>query len=762
MGTSGKVHQQGKKVTRTQASVTYNQPGQSVDTQFNIARDARITINPSSPEALAQIPAKLAGLKGARRDELRALENEFGRTQELARHYVIPDLQDFSPPDQVHSPGLIASREPAFKSVDGFLRRPLDENGNRCLFVLGDAGMGKTSLLVMLKFRHLTGSLPGARYCTLMKLGSDTLDRIDAGPHPAQTLLLLDSLDEDPEAHDPSAGADKRLLDLLPRVVRFQRTVITCRMQFFPEMSRHLTTLPGHFVIGAYECPLKYLSLFNEEQVEEYLARRFRPNRRRRLYQALTGRVFGNQKLDEARRAAGAMESLRMRPLLLSYIEDFVSSDDRPCVDFGNRYNLYHRLVDQWLRRDAVKHLGMKPDEGWRVAVLLALHMVRQGPKQIHRDELTCAEGLEQIPRFKIEARSLISRTEDFRYQFAHTTIQEFLLAHAVLNRPFDVRNIPLSREAFRFLLDGQKLMGKETLDLRGARMDFAEAGMELVRLKWGMDLVPIPAGTFLMGSPEDEGGRFSDETQHEVRLTGSFWLARYTVTQAQYQRVMGQNPSHVKGEHRPVENVSWEDALAFCRRLTARASEAGALAGDYVFRLPSEAEWEYACRAGTTSAFNDGSDCTRPTGQDPALDPLGWYDKNSGNETHAVGQKAPNAWGLHDMHGNVWEWCLDQCDWENRVVTDTYEGGAVDPLCTRGAGHVVRGGSFLNFARDCRSAYRHGLEPGSRPGPLGFRLAAGRPEAGGARGTRAGGAERRDEARGPAGRPDAEREEGD
>ena len=240
------------------------------------------------------------------------------------------------------------------------------------------------------------------------------------------------------------------------------------------------------------------------------------------------------------------------------------------------------------------------------------------------------------------------------------------------------------------------------------------------------VELVPITHGEFLMGSPESEKGRREDETEHRVRLRQPFWMGKYPVTQAEYQAVMGDNPSRFKGPRRPVEMVDWHQAMAFCASLTERAREAGCLPEGFKFRLPTEAEWEYACRAGTTSAFNDGSDCTHPDGKDPALDRLGWFGSNSGGETHPVGEKLPNAWGLHDLHGNVLEWCTDHAEWKDRVVTDTYVDGIVDPLCGKGAWRVVRGGSYWFESWYCRSASRSAFGPGIRVRGLGFRLAAG------------------------------------
>jgi len=225
-----------------------------------------------------------------------------------------------------------------------------------------------------------------------------------------------------------------------------------------------------------------------------------------------------------------------------------------------------------------------------------------------------------------------------------------------------------------------------------------------------------IEPGPFLMGSPEGELGRWSAEgPQHHVRVSNGFWLGQTPVTQAFYEAVVGQNPSHFQGDaRRPVEQVSWDDAVSFCDRLNHLPSELG----DLHARLPSEAEWEYACRAGTTAPLYSGKKLTSEYEACPHLDELAWYDANSKSTTHPVGEKAPNAWGLYDMLGNVWEWCQD--DWHG-----SYEGAPADGTAWTGEGgnRVHRGGGWASFARYCRCACRFHWEPGDRNFNLGFRF---------------------------------------
>ncbi|MBQ7589197.1 MAG: formylglycine-generating enzyme family protein [Verrucomicrobia bacterium] len=241
------------------------------------------------------------------------------------------------------------------------------------------------------------------------------------------------------------------------------------------------------------------------------------------------------------------------------------------------------------------------------------------------------------------------------------------------------------------------------------------------LRMNW------IEPGTFIMGSPEDELGAGGDETQHQVTLTQGYWLGRYEVTQAQYEAVIGENPSRFKGADLPVEMVSWVDATNFCARLTEIEKAAGRLPEGYEYTLPTEAQWEYACRAGTTTAFNNGTNIETEEqieGECPNLDPVGWYWCNSGEKTHPVGQKKPNAWGLYDMHGNVWEWCLDaKGRYPATPVVDPV-GENTEPY------YAVRGGSYSYYddgAKKCRSAERDTRLNTATSNSLGFRVALAR-----------------------------------
>jgi formylglycine-generating enzyme required for sulfatase activity len=252
-----------------------------------------------------------------------------------------------------------------------------------------------------------------------------------------------------------------------------------------------------------------------------------------------------------------------------------------------------------------------------------------------------------------------------------------------------------------------------------------------------------IPCGTFTMGSPASEAERDVDETQHTVTLTQGFYMGKYLVTQADYLAVMGNNPSYFTRQddrgnpilvdlNRPVEQVSWDDATAYCAQLTAREQAAGRLPAGWVYRLPTESEWEYACRAGTTTAFYCGSALRSGMANFYGY----WEYSASVGETYnpngiylacttAVGSYQPNAWGLYDMDGDVWEWCMD---WYGKYP----DGSVIDPTGpTSGSLRVTRGGRWSAYAGYCRSAFRtYSFDPSDSQYGIGFRvlLAAGQP----------------------------------
>jgi len=254
------------------------------------------------------------------------------------------------------------------------------------------------------------------------------------------------------------------------------------------------------------------------------------------------------------------------------------------------------------------------------------------------------------------------------------------------------------------------------------------------------LEMIELPGGEFWMGSPEHEPSRFDDEHRHRVRVA-AFAMAKYPVTQQLYHEVIGQNPSNLKGESLPVDSVSWFDAVRFCNKLSeqngrqpcyrivepkqdqpaetkaAQAKTQPEVTWDQTangYRLPTEAEWEYACRAGTETAYSFGDDSMQ-------LGHYAWFEGNSEGRTHGVGAKRRNGWGLHDLHGNVLEWCWD---WYARYeVTNGTDVCLTQPIGPpTGGRRLLRGGSFNLEPRNLRSALRVRFEPVSQNEVVGFR----------------------------------------
>jgi formylglycine-generating enzyme required for sulfatase activity len=259
-------------------------------------------------------------------------------------------------------------------------------------------------------------------------------------------------------------------------------------------------------------------------------------------------------------------------------------------------------------------------------------------------------------------------------------------------------RLAPIRAEEERKRLEDARLAMEKMKRLIGKPITVTSVSMEMLWVK---------PGTFEMGSPSSEKDREDDETLHTVTLTEGYWLGKYEVTQSQWEKVMGSNPSEYKGADRPVEKVSWTDVTSFCAKLTASEQAAGRLPAGMSYQLPTEAQWEYACRAGTKTTFSFGDELTAKDAN---------FDENV-DETTDVGKYPANAWGFHDMHGNVFEWCADR-------YGNYPTGAARDPVGPAdGSYRVVRGGSWSGTAGNARSANRLRIGPAFSNSTLGFRL---------------------------------------
>ena len=285
---------------------------------------------------------------------------------------------------------------------------------------------------------------------------------------------------------------------------------------------------------------------------------------------------------------------------------------------------------------------------------------------------------------------------------------------------------------ALTFLVPNNPLLVGGSFDIQGADID----GAGLITLTDNdleievaappppsLNMVAIAPGTFQMGSPEPllvapYYNHPISQPVHAVTITRPFWMGKYEVTQAEYQAVMGSNPSSVPGANRPVDTLSWNQAVAYCLALSVLEAAAGRLPSGYEYRLPTEAEWEYCCRAGTTTEFAFGASLSCAQANHYSSGYCVPQSPWSG-QTSAVGSYAANAWGLHDMHGNVVEWCLDSFD-----LSPNYPAGSIaDPYVESGSLRVFRGGSWGNPSFGCRSAQRGGVIPGHAPDGIGFRV---------------------------------------
>ncbi|MCK5341968.1 MAG: SUMF1/EgtB/PvdO family nonheme iron enzyme, partial [Candidatus Heimdallarchaeota archaeon] len=309
----------------------------------------------------------------------------------------------------------------------------------------------------------------------------------------------------------------------------------------------------------------------------------------------------------------------------------------------------------------------------------------------------------------KLQEAALNSKSEMDNHWFKEEKLMELLRFGLIKNDSFDTS---LESDVYKYSLSElnvDKLLQVSPQVNPAEKYTEGDVGIEntfdpMSIKNMDMKFTRIEVGEFMMGSPKYEEGRIDNEgAAHKVTISKPFDLGTYPVTQREWKAVMGNNPSVFKGDDLPVENVSWNDVQEFIIRLNNKE-------GTERYRLPSEAEWEYACRAGETKQYSFGDG-------ESMLGEYAWYNDNSGSKTHPVGQKKSNKWGLYDMHGNVWEWVQDK--WH-----DNYKGSPTNgSVWESGVGRVFRGGSWKNGAKDCRSSIRDRYDPGIRRGNLGFRL---------------------------------------
>ncbi len=620
----------------------------------------------------------------------------------LSKYYVEPKCQQLNPADYDEDEPSLPVRSPVFETINEFFNKEFktpDPGGKNQMFVLSDAGMGKTSLLMMIKMMHLMSFWPSGYECILLKLGPETIGEINEITERAKTVLLLDALDEDPTAW---GKVEERLIELLTETSNFRRVIISCRTQFFPEKGKDPFCRPGWVEVGGSLCPMIFMSLFDDAQVEKYLKKRFP----RRWKDLLLRR--DNLSKTRAEELIGKMASLRSRPLLLAYIDDILDAG----IENLNEYSVYNSLVESWLLREERKSrkmkIGSRPSKEslLEACMIIAEKMQSDGTRFIREKQLKemmeTRRELKQLEMIDVGGRSLLNRNSDGDFRFSHYSIQEFMIVRGAVEGRLsrNGKKLRTTDQMLDFLLCAP---GDDIFDF----FDIGQMGRKKF-INRNVKMIKIKGGSFIMGDKGDEKISVSVD---------DFLMAEFPVTQLIYRLVTGENPSGFKGKLRPVENVSWDDAVRFCNMLSElmdlkpvyeiKGRDVKWIEEADGFRLPTEAEWQYACQAGSKRDRYG------------KLDDIAWYSENSNKQTHAVGKKKSNDYGLYDMLGNVYEWCWD---WYGKLTAVSDNRNPKGP--ETGSLRVIRGGAWLGVALDCRCSYRFVFSaPSDRGDGLGFRL---------------------------------------
>lgn len=379
---------------------------------------------------LPSLLSKLREHRSAREAEINQIADVFGDPVQLAEFYVEPDCQQFNPADDDEDEVRYIVREPIFSRLQYFFGGHSLTGGNQ-LFILGDSGMGKSSVLIMLKLAHLKAFWPKSYDCVLLKIGPDTLAQIENINEKRKTILLLDALDEDPQAWE--GHVIDRLRELLIASSNFWRVVISCRTQFF-SAGEDPFNRRGKVEVGGFVCPVIYLSLFSEPQIDNYLKKRF-PKKPERIA--------------EAKRLVKKMQSLRCRPMLLAHIEDFLDSE----TEIWTEYSIYEALIRTWLNRESRKpHHGkqmLNITELWDACNALALHLHAAGKRE-------SAEYM-ILRQFDMSGRSLLNKNSRGEFRFSHYSIQEYLVARALIRGTSskETGSVRATDSLIKFLLSG-------------------------------------------------------------------------------------------------------------------------------------------------------------------------------------------------------------------------------------------------------------------------------------------------------------------
>nr|VFK28952.1 MAG: Formylglycine-generating enzyme, required for sulfatase activity, contains SUMF1/FGE domain [Candidatus Kentron sp. MB]VFK33430.1 MAG: Formylglycine-generating enzyme, required for sulfatase activity, contains SUMF1/FGE domain [Candidatus Kentron sp. MB]VFK76164.1 MAG: Formylglycine-generating enzyme, required for sulfatase activity, contains SUMF1/FGE domain [Candidatus Kentron sp. MB] len=668
-----------------------------------------------------------AGIRDQQLEELGAIIDVFDSPTELVQCYVDPFCQDHEPANPLEGPSGSSLRAPLLFTIDTFLKAHssrLSRSG-RQLFLLSEDGMGKTSLLMLIKLVHFAGFWPRQYDCQLLKLGKDTLDAIWQHPDKANTVLLLDALDEDPLGWNDIKA---RTQEILEASRDYYRVIISCRSRPLLDAAGYLSDHPEQIRIGNDAYPLVFLTLFDEDQVADYLARRF-PNHPCDIFFRCSKSIR-----EQAQHLVNEMESWRFPPLLLAHVHDILAAGPRS----AEPYALYLALFKTWIAREETrlrelpkKRLPNPPSQKdlWTIFITMAVLLQRKGEPRLSCATLYRLE--KDLPLFAnldhihTGEGSLLRHTATGDFRFIHPILQEFLVAHGIVTGQANIIGdaVRVTDQLSLFLKNAKAADFPLPKKLHPTHPFMATPGFHFHdRLSDGSRapfMQPIPVGEFLMGTHQGEGDK-SEHPQHRVRIMEPFALGTWPVTFDEYDHfcvATGHKKPQDQGWGRrrhPVIHVSWQDALDYCAWLSRETG--------HRYRLPSEAEWEYAARAGTRSRYWWGDDFDEGNGICPANCDDGASESDT-RQTSVVGSFAHNPFGLYDTAGNIWEWTAD-CWHDNyqNAPSDSRAWGEQD-LGDKTL-RVVRGGSWNNAPFELRSASRDRYALDATYSLLGFRVA--------------------------------------
>jgi uncharacterized protein YjbI with pentapeptide repeats len=378
-------------------------------------------------DLLPKLWKSLMDIRSKRQKELDDLADIFGNPFALARYYIEPDCQQVNPLDYAEDEAIV--REPLFRRMESFISGK-EERANRQLFILSDAGMGKTSALLMLKLAHLTSFWPKGYNCELLKLGSNSLEQIAAIEHKRKTILLLDALDEDPTAWKRIPA---RLHELLQATSSFFRVIITCRTQFF-DGNVDPFNRRGMVEVSGFVCPVIYASLFSDQQVEQYIKNRYSEKFADKIW------------LKRVKNIVSRMGFLRMRPMLLAHLDDLLESNEQT----WNEYSIYRALVASWLLREQSKSSSTDPEYAKKLkqaCMYAAYQMHMSGRLYFTMNETVVLSKIAGDPAghrsIDIGGRSLLNKDSNGNFRFSHYSILEYLAIEYHLATSTDLKRFP-------------------------------------------------------------------------------------------------------------------------------------------------------------------------------------------------------------------------------------------------------------------------------------------------------------------------------